>query len=445
MSRLLYRLYLALCLSMGSGPALADSPTLGDLMARGELQLDAWLEPTSGIVPGQEIQLVIEIATQRWFAGGTDIRHPDVRNLVVLRRDSFANNLSRREGAITWVIQRWHLELYPQATGRYQVPPVELELAVNDALTGVVRGKLQTPALEFTARIPAALETIDSWVATPQLALEHEIDRQAQGLAPGDAFTRQITLRASNVTAMMLPVVSANGVEGLPAYEDTSQLRDLSNRGEATAERRQSITYVVERAGQYVLPEQVFYWWDTVNRELETAVLPALAIDAGQPAGRGEVAATSAQRFILRGHLFEQWWLALGAGVAAIIALLAWRYRRRGVSETRLLRQLGRALRKGRHEQAAALLYRWLNHFAPRPDWYQLRVTLRRHAGKQAAEAADSLLAAVYAGHAGGQAIPPIKIRRARGVARLIPEHLLKPVELKLNPGDSAARQRASY
>ena len=69
-------------------------------------------------------------------------------------------------------------------------------------------------------------------------------------LVPGDAFTRHITLRATHVTAMMLQPVISSSIPGLPAYEDEPQLRNTSNRGEASAERRQSITYVVEQAGQ---------------------------------------------------------------------------------------------------------------------------------------------------------------------------------------------------
>lgn len=431
-----------LCVCTCTSQALAQvtPKSLADLVDTGQLLIRSWIEPADEIVVGEEIQLTIEVSTQRWFAGGTTIRYPDEKNLVILRRDTFANNLSRREGAMTWVIQRWNLELYPQAEGHYRLPPIELEVAVNDATAGVVRGALQTGPLEFEAHVPAALAGVKKWLATPMLSLEHELDREAVELVPGDAFTRQINLRATHVTAMMLPPVHASEVPGLAAYEDTPQLRDTSNRGEATAERRQSITYVVEQAGQYLLPAQVFYWWDTSNRELKTVVLPELSIDAGIAASSSAGDEPTPAGARLRERLARSWLLLLLPATIVGLGLLLWRRWPAHMSEATLLRQVSRALRRGESEQAARLLYHWLNSFRPQPDWYQLRTALARDAGTEAAEQVDRLLARAYGGTElpGPVMLKQLKPTRIGWLAGILRQLLLKPVKLKLNPGDSA-------
>jgi hypothetical protein len=442
------RLLFLLCLALGLMPctdlaeADVNAKTLADLVESDQLRLRSWLEPATGIVVGQEVQLTIEVSTRRWFAGGTTIRHPDEKNLVILRRDDFANNLSRREGAVTWVIQRWNLELYPQAAGTYHLPPIQLELAVNDATAGVVRGTLLTEPIEFQARVPAALANAEDWVATPTLTLEHSLDRETTGLVPGDAFTRKVSLRASHVTAMMLPPVQASELPGLPAYEDPPQLRDISNRGQATAERSQSITYVVEQSGQYSLPEQVFYWWDTVNGELKTVVLPELTIDAGAAVSETSDDAPAQEAAQLLQEFPRYWLLAAALGFTIVVAALLWRRRARSISESQLLRQVSSALRRGNNEAATRLLYRWLNIFRPQPDWYQLREALVRTGGPDAARQVDTLLAHTYGD--GKDAPGSLQLERVR------PEHAswlsacwrkLKPppVDLKINPDDIAA------
>lgn len=424
---------------------------LQDLVERGELQLRSWVEPHQDIVVGQEVRLTIEVATQRWFAGGTAIRHPDEKNLVILRRDSFANNLSRREGDITWVIQRWNLELYPQAPGEYQLPAISLELAVNDAEAGVVRGTMETGTLSFEARLPPELEHVSHWVASPTLDLEQTIDREPRALLPGDAFSREITLRATQVTAMMLPPLEIAELPGLAAYAETPRLRDSSNRGEATAESRVSVTYVVEQAGQYELPEQVFYWWDTSNGELKTVILPTLSVDAGMApvAGRADES-TSAPTALDSG--LPGYSLLLSLCVAGLlIAAVLWRQHRLKVSEAGLRRQIGRALRKDDHATAVRLLYQWLNLFQPQPDWYQLRNALARAAGPDAAGQADTLLAACFGSQQGNQnGTLPRQIHFASGrqlskFGRILQLIGPKPVVLQLNPGNNAAEQKASY
>ena len=147
---------LLLVLALPSGAA-----TLDKLIAADKLRVTSWLEPAEGIVVGQEVRLLIEVSTPRWFAGGTRIASPEVDSLVTLRRNDFAINLSRREAGDTWVIQRWELELYPQREGDFRLPPVTLQLAVNDEDAGIVRGEVQTAPLAFSTAIPAAMRGIE--------------------------------------------------------------------------------------------------------------------------------------------------------------------------------------------------------------------------------------------------------------------------------------------
>ena len=216
-------LYLCCCNSVGA-------TSLQDLLDNDQLRLRNWLEPAGNIVVGQEVTLVIEISTRRWFAGGTRIHHPEVHNLVILQRDQFATNLSRQENGQTWVIQQWNLELYPQQEGVYQVPSLQLGLAVNHASAGIIRGSLETVPLEFSASVPTLLREADSWLATPLFEVNQSFDRELRQLQPGDAFTRTISLRATHVSAMMLPVPALQQLSGLSAYATKRRSRPAKRR-----------------------------------------------------------------------------------------------------------------------------------------------------------------------------------------------------------------------
>ncbi len=365
--------------------AATQAAGLDALLAEDRLRVRSWLEPAENIVRGQEVRLVMEVSTPRWFAGGTGIRAPEVPGLLILRRNEFAVNLSRREAGATWVVQRWQLELYPQREGDYELPPVTLSLAVNDAALGIVRGELSTEALAFSAEVPAAVRELERWLATPSLAIRQRFDRSLQGLVPGDAFTRSIELEASRVTALMLPELVQEELPGLAVYPDLPELEDRGNRGQATALRRQSATYVVEQPGQYRLPEQAVYWWNTDTGGLETAVLPAVEIDAGAVVADTPSAALPA-------HWLG--WLLAVLGLLLLAALL----RRASHRPARPLRLARRALSRGDARAAARALYSWLNSRPGTPGWLSLRSSA---AEAGAAEAAEQLLAAAYGSHGG--------------------------------------------
>lgn len=357
----------------------AGAATLEGLLAADKLRVTTWLEPAEGIVLGQEVRLVIEVSTPRWFAGGTRITAPETDGLVILRRNDFAVNLSRREAGDTWVIQRWELELYPQREGAFRLPPVSLQLAVNDEDAGIVRGEIQTEALGFSAATPAAMRGLERWLATPTLEISQRLDRDPAALVPGDAFTRTLEIRAVHVTAMMLPDPVLKTPPGLAAYPDIPELKDRSNRGEATAIRRQSITYVVVEPGQYLLPGIELPWWNTDTGQRETAVLPALTIDAG---AAGFSATVSAPAWL---------WPALVA--AAVIAALLLLARRRLRHEPDPLKRAARAMNRGDTVAATRALYDWLNRARGKPGWLSLRESA---AAVGEASAADTLLASSF-------------------------------------------------
>jgi hypothetical protein len=58
------------------------------------------------------------------------------------------------------------------------------------------------------------------------LEFEDSFDKPLDNLKPGDALVRTITISASRLPAMMLPKVSADGVEGIAAYLKPAQLSD---------------------------------------------------------------------------------------------------------------------------------------------------------------------------------------------------------------------------
>ena len=100
-------------------PARAESP-LDPLLASGALTIDTRLDEPGTLVPGQRAKMIVEIATNTWFTGGTRIRLPEVAGLVILQTDQFAANASESRGGQSWVIQRWTIDIYPQQAGFVQ-------------------------------------------------------------------------------------------------------------------------------------------------------------------------------------------------------------------------------------------------------------------------------------------------------------------------------------
>lgn len=305
---------LMLAFALLASMAVAEPRTLATLLSEGSLQVASTISPSAAVVPGQKLNMQLEIATARWFGGGTRIALPEVPGLVMLQTESFASNSSEQRMGATWVVQRWTLDVYPQRAGQFTIPPLIVTLTVNDETAGNIEGEIEAPGVSFSAAIPEALAQADSWVASPNFKVGQSVDRNLDTMSPGDAFEREIRFEASDVMAMMLPGFSPVNTPGLAAYPLPPELENRSNRGESGALRVERISYVAQRTGSYTLPSREYLWWDSVNASLQLLVLPALEITVD---GTGTGSTDS------KPHYSKQQ-LAWSAAVALLFLCLVW-------------------------------------------------------------------------------------------------------------------------
>ena len=295
-------------------PVIADP--VADLQAAGHLQLSSSLKPATGIVPGQKVTLTLEIATDRWFTGGTRIGIPEVPGLVILQTEQFASNASENRNGHTWVVQRWTLDVFPQRAGDFTIPPMPLQLQVNAGATGDIKGELYSPPSQFSAAVPASLAQAEHWVAAPEFGLRQNFDRALDGLQVGDALEQEIVFEASDVMAMMLPTYELERQPGLAAYPSPAVLDNSNNRGRSRASRRIRISYVVEAQGQYLLPARDYFWWNTAQAELQLLSLPETRITVGVVS-----TATGSDNATIP-DISRRQWLALMVGLVLLAVVL---------------------------------------------------------------------------------------------------------------------------
>ncbi len=294
------RLLSILCIALVIAGQAHGKDELQTLVEAGQLAVDSKLNGAQTLVPGQRALLTLEVATSTWFTGGTRIRIPEVPGLVILQTEQFAANASETREGRPWVVQRWTLDVYPQRDGEFSIPPIALSLNVNAGERGSIGGELLTPPVDFTVQIPSALKQADFWVASPTFSVTQSVDRDTGALQPGDAFERRIVFQAADVQAMMLPAFSAERLPGLAAYPAPPELENSNNRGETTARRVQSISYVAEAPGDYLLPAADFFWWNTRSGTLEVLSLSAVEVSVeGDTAAASPTTNTSLDRSAL--------------------------------------------------------------------------------------------------------------------------------------------------
>lgn len=257
------------------GPVSSAAPP-PEASAEQPVEIRAWIGSpdaarTTPYAVHEQVIFYIDIATPRWFSGGTNIGTIDVPDLIAKQRNSLATNYTERRGAETWSRQRWEITLYPQASGQFTIPPIPVHVQVADGQGQTVRGTLSTPARSFEASIPSGkLKAGEPWFTATRVSLTQQWQTSSETLQVGDAITRTVHLEADNTLSILIPPLLDTGAASqYQAYPQPSALADASTRGNYVSTRTDEVVYILQTGGDIRLPAHTLKWWNSQTQQLE--------------------------------------------------------------------------------------------------------------------------------------------------------------------------------
>ncbi|MBK1877305.1 BatD family protein [Pelagicoccus mobilis] len=386
---------------------LRAQQTLEDLVAADRLRLTTSLTPSDEIYATQKVVLTIEIATDQWFAGGTEVGSLEVPNAVVLQRQTFAINSTRRSGGKTWAIQQWEIEIYPQREELYQIPSIEVGLTVSGDDGKPIRGSLITNTASFVATSPPGAPEDSTWIASKELTLRETWSDSMEELKVGEARERTITIEADGLPAMMLPRLSHPQTAGLSIYPKPGKIHDETSRGAARATRIENASYFFETPNIYTLPKIQIHWWNLEKETWEVASLPELTFEVSpnpdlpqQLPSETETKTLPLKRLLLT---------TLAIGLSTGILLLLLRFLKKPTriinsltrsvpinSEKHYWKQLTIALKKQDPAQIVPALYDWTTSIQPSRSTRTIRDISYTHGNSHLNSLTTDLLRASY-------------------------------------------------
>ncbi len=265
--------------------ALAISAMARPCFAQGDqITVRAWIgdeqDKTQTYSVNQQVMLYVDVATTRWFTDGTQLSHVEVPNLIAKQRSTLATNYTERKDGQTWSHQRWEINLYPQVSGEYQIPPVAVTVEVSLSNGKKAQKTLYTQPLGFRASLPSGELTNQGagdshWIAAPDVSAEQTWTTSNDSLHVGDSITRTMTIKAQDSLSILIPniLLSDQHQSDYQVYATPPQLSDSQNRGTYLSTRVESVTYVLQRGGNVSFPPLTVTWWNTKQQKLERITL----------------------------------------------------------------------------------------------------------------------------------------------------------------------------
>ena len=344
---------LVLAGAASSAPADATAAALVD---GGHVRLRVHTEPARLVAVGQQTRLFVEILTDTWFTQAPSYPELTLEGAIALMPEQLGTNFTERIDGTTFAAQRRGYVIYPQRAGTLALPPIPVRLAVSVDAKSSPPFTLTTPPLRLQVVLPVETEGLSTFVTTPDLEVEETWSRGFEGLEVGDALERTVRMRASDSLGMLLPELSFEAPPGIALYPAQPRATDRVNRGQYRGERVESATYVLQREGEFTLPEVRVHAWNPEAGSLETRKLEARTFEVSASSVPEAAALSPAERGPDLGAIVDDAIALVRAhgrallAAAAALALLGWGLRRYG---PRFLAAARARVRRARHSEAA--------------------------------------------------------------------------------------------
>ena len=327
---------------------------------------------------GQRVPFFVELRARGSFSGTASFDLPQLPGTLLIKIGNPVVSSQDLEGE-SWFVQTHEFALFSQRPGVLDVPPIPVRFAHRDGFTGPATDvQAQSPGFTVEMQRPPGSEQIGFLITTESLDVTETWDPAPGPAEVGAVFKRTIIQRAPQLPGMALAPAPTTAPDGIRVYPGEAATNDKLERGDFLGERRETITYLMQKPGTLAVPGLNFVWWNPKTEALQSKTLPAVTFEIAPPpaaAAAKEAAAT---------HEVWLWLLA----AAFVVALLMWQRRRLAEWGTHFwktlnppdrvaARKLLRACREHDPASAASAWVAWRNtqalSFQPPPE---LRATV---------------------------------------------------------------------
>ncbi|NKL77628.1 BatD family protein [Rhizobium leguminosarum] len=238
----------------------------------------ASIEGAEGIVPGQQVHVVVDVFAPEFFTSPPQFPLFDVPDALVTLSIDRAQNLVQTIDGTQYAGIRRSYAVVPEKAGSFQLPVVEIEL-------GYSSNGNSTKAIVKIALPSFDVGVSSSQAATPfaarGLTMTESFDRDPARLKVGDALVRTVVIFAEDTQAMLIPPVAFGTTAGVARYEKPAVLADgveqqgIGRSVETGSARSETVVYTASDTGRFALPAISYPWFDVDEHVMSAATLPA--------------------------------------------------------------------------------------------------------------------------------------------------------------------------
>jgi len=238
-------------------------PAMAQVHCFAEISLDR-----TQVYVQQPFKVTITVLTATWYTEPLDFENIQIPNAFTLPFDQTTPGMYNVQGKQYAGLQFYYI-VFPYQAGEFTLPPIHITATTPPEGSAVAaKVKISTPARHFTVKpVPDKLKGAN-WLVAKNIFISEHWNRSLHHLKAGDIIERTITIQARGTLPQFIPPLQREELSFAHTYLQEAELDDERNDYDANGKLRQTITYLLEKEGDFELPAINIDWWNPLNSRL---------------------------------------------------------------------------------------------------------------------------------------------------------------------------------
>ena len=216
----------------------------------------------------QPFKITITILTATWYTAPLDFDNIQIPNAFILPFDQTAPGMYTVNNKQYAGLQFYFIA-FPYKSGKFTVPSINIVATTPPEGSSESRKiTIKTSSIQFTVKpVPESIKN-DSWFVAKNVSISERWSKPLQHLKVGDVLERTITINAGGTLPQFIPELPDEKLDFASTYPQDADLDDTRNEYDANGRRTQTTIYLLEKEGDFIVPEIKINWWNPNNSKV---------------------------------------------------------------------------------------------------------------------------------------------------------------------------------
>ncbi|MXV53247.1 hypothetical protein GS399_19955 [Pedobacter sp. HMF7647] len=212
----------------------------------------------------QPFKVTYTIMTETWFTAPVDWDDLQIPNAFIIPFDRTMPGMFDVNGKQFAGIQFYFI-VFPYKPGHFTLPAINIVATTPPVGESVAKKiNIKTQQLSYVVKPLPGGSKSSEWLVAKDVAITQSWNRSLKNLKVGDVLKRTIVINARGTLPQFIPELKKDSLDWASAYPGPASLEDTRDEYDANGRRTETVTYLLEKEGNFTFPSVSLRWWNPV-------------------------------------------------------------------------------------------------------------------------------------------------------------------------------------